>query len=435
MLGRALRAAPFGRYKPSGRRPSVSSSTYTSDGDPEATTNQKYVRQGAAGTASGNDWTNAYTTLPATLARDTTYWIADGSYSSYTFDDTLSGTLVIRIKKATASLHGTDTGWDAAYGDGQATFGAVTITRGYYTIDGSTRNESDWFSTSAYGFKVGTGSESVQINFSNGEGALDGCKIRYVWTPGLGPQTYGAGAYAVQLYNGTGSGSFTYNNHLFSRCLITESSNGWFLRSAHNCTVEYCASDNMWSNDLGGGNHGEVWNFYFGGSQNHIVRFNKVTRAFLDGTNKAWGTAIIAIADGSDGHEIYGNTFYDCNCADGAMGFTGNAGSPGDASNCKVYNNTFAKFTGSSSIQFPTGSSNDITNNLWVTAAGAGITSPSSTIRTNTTAGAQSLFTNYGTGDLHLANATITSTSLGSPYDTDMDGVARSVSIGAYEKV
>ena len=61
----------------------------------------RYVRQGATGSPNGIDWTNAYTALPATLTRGDTYYIADGTYSSYTFDDAISGTTYITIKGIT----------------------------------------------------------------------------------------------------------------------------------------------------------------------------------------------------------------------------------------------------------------------------------------------------------------------------------------------
>src|SRR6478672_8702003 len=78
-----------------------------------AQTATHYVRQGASGTGTGDDWTNAYPNLPGTLTRGDTYYVADGSYGNPVFDDPESGTLVITIKKATITDHGTDTGWQA----------------------------------------------------------------------------------------------------------------------------------------------------------------------------------------------------------------------------------------------------------------------------------------------------------------------------------
>ena len=66
----------------------------------------KYVRQGASGSGSGADWINAYSSLPAALVRGDTYYVADGSYGGYSFDDTVSGSTAITIKKATIANHG-----------------------------------------------------------------------------------------------------------------------------------------------------------------------------------------------------------------------------------------------------------------------------------------------------------------------------------------
>jgi hypothetical protein len=134
--------------------------------DAYPTTNQKYVRQGASGTASGNDWTNAYTSFSGvTFATDTTYWVAGGTYSG--FDINASGTAgaYIRVKRATSSIHGTDTGWSAGY-DAQVTFdGSIEIgygsatARNYIIIDGSKRTSL----FDGYGFRhIYSGSNAGQ---------------------------------------------------------------------------------------------------------------------------------------------------------------------------------------------------------------------------------------------------------------------------------
>src|SRR3989339_75388 len=100
------------------------------------TANLHYIRQGATGSNNGSDWTNAWIALPATLQRGHTYYIADGTYGSYTFDDAVSGTLYITVKKAVAGDHGTNTGWQTGHGDGQAEFSGFSFSSGYYVIDG-----------------------------------------------------------------------------------------------------------------------------------------------------------------------------------------------------------------------------------------------------------------------------------------------------------
>jgi hypothetical protein len=99
------------------------------------------VRSGAGGAGTGNNWTDAYTDLPASLTRGDTYYVADGSYAQHIFNDAPSGSTLITIKKATPSDHGTSAGWLDSYGDGEAVW---TLTSGtcwefdtdYYYIDG-----------------------------------------------------------------------------------------------------------------------------------------------------------------------------------------------------------------------------------------------------------------------------------------------------------
>lgn len=119
-----------------------------------------HVRSGCIYNGNGMAWVcaegaggvGAYNVLPSILTRGDTYYIADGNYPSYTVDDDVSGTLVITIKKATGIDHGTVTGWDSSYGDGQAFFAApFNILTSYITFDGVTGLGSNYGS---YGFEV-----------------------------------------------------------------------------------------------------------------------------------------------------------------------------------------------------------------------------------------------------------------------------------------
>lgn len=141
----------------------------------------KYVRAGAAGTGSGDNWTDAYTALPANLSRGNTYYIADGSYSGYTFDDANSGTTITTVKKATVADHGTSTGWSDSYGDGAAAFGGMSIQTSYWVIDGATR--SGW--NTGYGFTVSTGS-TIQFG-QNFTLAVTNVTMKYVQCGGTYP--------------------------------------------------------------------------------------------------------------------------------------------------------------------------------------------------------------------------------------------------------
>jgi hypothetical protein len=124
----------------------------------------QYILDGATGTyatTNCDSWaTNrACNDLPLSLVRGDTYYIADGSYAKHVFNDAESGETYIYIKKATVSVHGTDSGWVNSYGDGQAIFTATGTTyqqalnfrTGYYIVDGIVGSGKDY---STYGFKV-----------------------------------------------------------------------------------------------------------------------------------------------------------------------------------------------------------------------------------------------------------------------------------------
>lgn len=111
-----------------------------------------YIRSNATGLNNGSDWTNAYITLPATLIRGDVYYMADGDYPTYKVDDAISGISVITIKKAIIADHGTDTGWDNTFGDGQAVFAApFNIITSFVVFDGVAGSGSD---PTSYGFKL-----------------------------------------------------------------------------------------------------------------------------------------------------------------------------------------------------------------------------------------------------------------------------------------
>ena len=109
-----------------------------------------YVRAGANGNGSGSDWANAYSSVPGSLVRGDTYYVAGGSYGSLTLKD--SGTSMITLLHPTASNHGTDTGWNTAYA-GEAIWTDIELSASDYTIDGVTGGgPGSW--ASGFGFAV-----------------------------------------------------------------------------------------------------------------------------------------------------------------------------------------------------------------------------------------------------------------------------------------
>lgn len=129
--------------------PPSATTTTTSGGTASATngcdgSGNCYVRSGATGAATGADWNNAYTALPATLTRGTTYYIAGGTYPGYTANTPASGTTAITIQAATVASHGTSTGWSSSYatdaggpGTNPATFGPWQFTTSYWQVTGA----------------------------------------------------------------------------------------------------------------------------------------------------------------------------------------------------------------------------------------------------------------------------------------------------------
>ena len=387
-----------------------------------------YVRDGGSATGSdgrGGDWdtANCYdqlTSAEAVAVRGDVVYVADGTYNAVTFNVAESSTTRIYIKKATASDHGIETGWLSAYGDGQSTISApVQFDTGYWTIDGQARNESDWFSGSAYGFQIANGGnyQDIVIHASN-------ITVQYVYVNAIvGVPEYDAGAYAIDT-DGEAC-TPTYTGLIFSRMFVNGGCNVWFLRSTNGAIVEYSASSNASSNAA---NHGEIVNLYFC-ADNAIVRYNKFKDAFIGSA----GTALVAITDGGDGLQYYGNVAWNFETGDAAIGFDGNA-----SNNNLIYNNTFADLGwGNAGLRFGTGTGNVAYNNIWTDCSTVAFTAV--TQSHNDTAFSSTGYVDYANADFRLATATTAGTTLSSPYDVDMLGTTRGSDgtwdRGAYEFV
>ncbi|WP_442496783.1 hypothetical protein [Methylobacter sp. sgz302048] len=412
-----------------------------------------YVRAGATGANNGNDWNNAYTSLPSTLTRGDTYYIAGGKYPAYTFDDPESGSSVITIKKAIASDHGTDTGWQATYGSTQAVFDSqIVFNRSNYVFDGQTRNENDWFDGASYGIQV---YHSNQLNQNiiigpNGGPAANNITVKnvYIDAPYKNlPSNQTIRQYAVDTdtYGGP-----QHTGLVFSRMYVRGSNNVWFLRSTTGAIVEYSASDGVVSN---GANHGEIVNLYYSGI-NAVIRYNKFRNAYLD----SGGTAIVAITDGPNpipgagsGLEFYGNIVYNFQTGDASIGFDGYA-KGFKTSNSKVYNNTFiGSIGGNAGTAFGGGANNLVYNNLFINNRGVGFDGGPGTVNdyngfSDSNARGQShaqtnvptsIFANFNSNDFSLKSPTNAGYSLSSPYNKDLlsntRGTDGKFDIGAYE--
>ena len=177
-----------------------------------------YIRAGAAGNNSGSDWNNALPNFPNSLVRGDTYYIAAGNYGNHTFNDPVSGTALITIKRASDNDHGTDTGWSSTYASGQAAFeGGWQIYSDYYVFDGAQRN-SDWYlgATNQYGIRVA----NTRLDDGAGKGA-DHVVFRKIDFHGGGRDT---GKGDDVIYGLTGN-----SNISFSECALHDSDRTIFL--------------------------------------------------------------------------------------------------------------------------------------------------------------------------------------------------------------
>lgn len=107
---------------------------------PGAEATDWYVRSTAGG--NGTSWTNAWGDVTqiawGSVKPGDTLWIAGGSYGS--LSPTANGTgdpeaQRVKIKRATATAHGADTGWNGAWAT-QVVLSEIIIGSDYLTIDG-----------------------------------------------------------------------------------------------------------------------------------------------------------------------------------------------------------------------------------------------------------------------------------------------------------
>jgi hypothetical protein len=376
------------------------------------------VRAGANGNGSGSDWNNAYPALPATLQRGATYYVAAGSYSSYTFDDPASGTSVITIKKATAAEHKTDVGWVASYGTEQAIFSAsLRFTTDYWVFDGATRNEADWFNSSAYGFVI-SDNANVQID-ERGIGGIDNITVKYTYLKGINSSPGSGGDIGRRhIWIDRQGNPGSYSNWTISRCFFQYGNVGIQVRECANFIVEYNAWADNWSSQPN--NHGENVSAYYGGNDGHIYRYNQ--------SRNMIGTAAWAVNQANN-WRLYGNVYADCEYGDGFVGFIG-----GSSTGFQIYNETIIRpvyFT----RQISLGGNSVVKNCIFMmggsTPSFDGCTVSSSSFSAGGTGtGAQtgvptSIFVNYAGGNYRLAAPTSVGEALAAPFNTDLTGTIR----------
>lgn len=410
-----------------------------------------YVRQGASGNGSGNDWTNAYTALPATLTRDHVYYIADGSYSGYTFNDANSGSLKIYVVKATEADHGTDTGWISAYGDGIANFGALIFTTANWVFDGQVGGGPDRWMT-GHGFKVAQTAAQPVISlgaYNAFSTAADNVKIAHTEIQG-NENTSGGGSLGQDGIANSGS-TGTHVTH----CYIHHVGRCWFWFSFPDHLIEYNYLGVYRGTDA---QHSEGFALYGDTGSDNTIRYNLMTHAESTG---------MCMWDNEDNSasilRFYGNIIYRApgdswlGGADVGNGILGSWAYPTEEQhNFLVYNNTFIDTdqTGGSNGTvktlggLATGTGNLVSNNyFYLIGSNVGGGGPWSTptfnhfnattaVGTNTSTSSGNPFVDSANLDFRLVSNTTSGTDLGAPYNVDMYGNTRTTwTRGAVEYV
>lgn len=420
-----------------------------------------YVRQGASGTGSGNDWTNAYTTLPASLTRDHVYYIADGTYGTYTFDDAISAALKIYIVKATTTDHGTDIGWVSTYGDGEALFSVSSglvwsVQTSYWVFDGQIGEGKD---PGGYGFRLYTSEaktagptlmnlgtysppgtniradnltiKHIEFDFNNGSGVDNDTTVSIAAYGGMDNVTvstnyfHDGAAFVMYVGNVTGTGGVfgenrpESNNNVIERNYIynhgggggvSDHWEGFWNTDWNNSTYRYNVFEGIHgtSSDMTG------WVMFGGCDTIHIYG-----NVFMDGTVASNGLIAAWSNDtyANTGIVIYQNTFVDVGGDGAVLNFFHDSGN--DSVNIKnnLFYNSGPDFTTSGTVSH--------------NAFGGGDAGIGSNTQTGLTS---AIFVDYANDDFHLASHTTAGTALGSPYDQDMDGFTRAApDRGAYE--
>lgn len=410
-----------------------------------------YVRPGAGGSNNGNDWTNAYTAIPGALTRGDTYYLADGTYGAYDFDDANSGTTRITIKKATVADHGVGTGWSDAYGDGEAVFtnsGAdvwmCSPSVGYITIDGQFGTHG---TAGSFGIRVTTtasrnGANALfKIDTGGPFGSSGNCdnwivkNVEFDWNNGTSTGSSGAGR-CVELNSGLTNDNFTFD-HVWCH---HSSGFGFYINSGGDgLTIKNSRfSDNGGESSF---HHETLWlnpgsNLTFTGNELIDSKNGAITGWLMIGN---MSTALVA-----------NNIFYCTNtaaCELGGNGVVATWSSTGANSNITIANNTFVNLpTDGPFINFSYGcTSCQCRNNLVYSGAfgwdgcgntthnacGGGATCSGTNAQTGITT---SIFSNYAAKDLHLTGHTAAGFAMSSYYSTDRDAVVRTFwDRGAYE--
>jgi hypothetical protein len=404
---------------------------------------EHYVRAGASGAQTGADWSTAYASIPSTLVRGDTYYIAGGTYPGRTFNTPVSGTAVITVKKATSADHGTGAGWDASY-DTQASFtGGFVFTSSYWIVDGQTGGGAVNSWSQNFGIKVtekGDGNAVINVGQS---GTANSVTVRHVDLQGKGSVSTAGGSFSndgLAVYGASDVTLSYFRMAGIGRCP--------YFVSPKNLVVEHgWVQSYFGSSDV----HSEVASIWaFSGSVGDVTfRYNLFTDIESTG-GIMWDNS----SNNSARLNVYGNVFYkppgaSWDTANGLVGgWTGGNGE--QFRNASVYNNTFVNVDQESLSSFPNiYSSNVAINNLFYNSAAPNfskfashnynqfINSGSTQSEANGSSSTGDPFVSMAAMDFRLKAATAAGAVLAAPYNVDPWGNVRgadgNVDRGAYE--
>jgi hypothetical protein len=399
-----------------------------------------YVLDG--GTGDGSAWNNALDDLPATLTRGDSIFVGDGEYAAYTFNDAEDGSKYIIIKKATPTMHGTATGWNNSYGDGQAVFGQLVFSTGYHIVDGTVGGYPVW--DSGYGIKITYAPAGYGVTASNQKNLF----FSHVEGKGAGRDSPLNQRFVYM--SGCDTVSFTY-------CMIYDAYKGEVqLVNTNNITISRCRIGPNGIADENDDIHG--FGVDIKNNRNAVISYN----SFVDIAETGFISVVTDDAtDSMINLSVYGNVFYRTLLLDNtsnSMLIAANATCVWK--NFKFYNNTIAQLLMSNAGFYITGddgSGNEVKNNIWyacttqtltfpewiaddynyygnnVTSAGAPVT----VTETHSQSKSGSPFVDILNFDFRLSASTDAGESLSSPYNVDIAGIVRGSSgvwdRGAYE--
>jgi len=410
--------------------------------DPAAAAN-RYVRAGASGANNGSDWTNAYASLPATLNRGDTYYVADGSYSSPKFDEAVSGTLTITIKKATPADHGISTGWSDSYGDGQAAFsGGFVFTSSYWVIDGKTGGGAVNKWNQNFGFKITERDDGDAIIKIGQTGTANNVTIRHVDLQGKGSVSNQGGSYSndgVAIYGASNVTLSYFRMAGIGRCP--------FFISPKNAVFEHGWVESFYGSSSVHSEIASIWGF--SGSVGDVTFRHTLFTDVQSTGGIMWDNS----SNPSAKLNVYGNVFYKPAGAswDRANGVIGGWTSNSEFRNALVYNNTFINVDQQSLSTFPNVYSGNVAyNNLFYNSnspefakfgthdynhfidSGGTHSEPN-----GTSAASGDPFVNLSGLDFRLKAPTVPGKSLPSPFNVDALGKTRgadgTIDRGAFE--